>query len=74
MPGADENAAAAVAEGPAVAEVAREAFVHAMSRASLVVALVAAAGAVVAARHLPARGQLETARADRLATSSGSRQ
>jgi predicted MFS family arabinose efflux permease len=49
---ARDSLGAAVAEGPAVAAVAREAFVHAMSRASLVVALVAAAGAVVAWRHV----------------------
>ena len=34
---------------------AREAFVHAMSRASIVVAVVAALGAVIAWRYLPAR-------------------
>ena len=50
---ARDSLGAAVAEGPVLAAAAREAFVHAMSRASLVVALVAAAGAVVAARHLP---------------------
>ena len=33
----------------------REAFVHAMSRASIVAALAAAIGAYVAWRHLPAR-------------------
>jgi hypothetical protein len=41
--------------GPAIADAAREAFVHAMSRASIVVALVAALGAVVAWRFLPDR-------------------
>ena len=41
--------------GAEVAEAAREAFVHAMSRASIVVAVVAAAGAYLAWRHLPAR-------------------
>ncbi len=41
--------------GPDVAEAAREAFVHAMSRASIVVALAAALGAVIAWRHLPAQ-------------------
>jgi uncharacterized membrane protein YeaQ/YmgE (transglycosylase-associated protein family) len=35
---------------------AREAFVHAMSGASIVVALVAALGALIAWRYLPARG------------------
>jgi cellobiose-specific phosphotransferase system component IIC len=39
----------------AVADAARDAFVDAMSRASIVVALVAALGAFVAWRHLPAR-------------------
>ncbi len=39
-----------------VANLAREAFVHAMSRASIVVACVAAFGAVIAWRYLPARG------------------
>lgn len=34
---------------------AREAFVAAMSRASIVVAVVAALGAIVAWRYLPAR-------------------
>ena len=38
-----------------VADAAREAFVHAMSRASIVVALVAALGAFIAWRYLPAR-------------------
>ena len=37
------------------ADLAREAFVHAMSRASIVDALVAALGAFIAWRHLPAR-------------------
>ena len=41
--------------GAEIAEAAREAFVHAMSRASIVVAVVAALGAFVAWRHLPAR-------------------
>ena len=47
--------------GAEVAEAARAAFVHAMSRASIAVALVAAAGAYLAWRHLPAR---EAAAAD----------
>ena len=38
-----------------VADPAREAFVDAMSRASILVAVVAALGAVIAWRHLPAR-------------------
>jgi MFS transporter, DHA2 family, multidrug resistance protein len=55
---ARESLGAAVQAGatfrPDVADAAREAFVTAMSRASLVVALVAALGAVVAWRYLPA--------------------
>jgi hypothetical protein len=47
--------AVAVQGDAQVAEAAREAFVHAMSRASIVVALVAALGALIAWRHLPAR-------------------
>ena len=46
---------AAVQLGDGVADAAREAFVHAMSRASIVVALVAALGAFIAWRYLPAR-------------------
>jgi hypothetical protein len=41
--------------GAEVADAAREAFVHAMSRASIVAALVAALGAFIAWRYLPAR-------------------
>jgi EmrB/QacA subfamily drug resistance transporter len=57
---ADAPAAARESLGAAVqvggmADAAREAFVHAMSRASIVVALVAAVGAVIAWRFLPAR-------------------
>jgi hypothetical protein len=52
---AGESLAVAVQGSAAVAEAAREAFVHAMSRASIVVALVAALGALIAWRHLPAR-------------------
>ncbi len=51
-----ESLGAAVQAGAAVADAAREAFVHAMSRASIVVAVVAALGALIAWRHLPARG------------------
>ena len=51
---------AAVRLGDSVADAAREAFVHAMSRASIVVALVAAFGAFIAWRYLPAR-EAETA-------------
>jgi EmrB/QacA subfamily drug resistance transporter len=50
------GAAVQVGGGPGVADAAREAFVHAMSRASIVAALVAALGAVLAWRYLPARG------------------
>ena len=56
LPSSTPELGAAVQGGSAVAEAAREAFVHAMSRASIVVALVAALGAVVAWRYLPARG------------------
>jgi hypothetical protein len=42
--------------GADIADAAREAFVHAMSRASIVTALVAALGAFIAWRYLPARG------------------
>jgi EmrB/QacA subfamily drug resistance transporter len=56
VPGAGHDSlAAAVAAGPGAAATAREAFVEAMSRASLVVAVVAALGAVVAWACLPAR-------------------
>jgi EmrB/QacA subfamily drug resistance transporter len=50
---ARESLGAAVQVG-GMADAAREAFVHAMSRASIVVALVAAVGAVIAWRFLPA--------------------
>jgi predicted MFS family arabinose efflux permease len=46
---------AAVQIGAGVADPARDAFVHAMARASIVVAVVAALGALIAWRHLPAR-------------------
>ena len=48
-----ESLGAAVQLSAAVADPAREAFVHAMSRASIVVAIVAALGALIACRHLP---------------------
>jgi EmrB/QacA subfamily drug resistance transporter len=51
---ARESLGAALQVG-GVADAAREAFVHAMSRASIVVALVAALGALIAWRALPAR-------------------
>jgi hypothetical protein len=53
---ARESLGAAVQDGAAVADPAREAFVRAMSEASIVVAVVAAFGALIAWRHLPARG------------------
>ena len=52
---ARESLGAAVQVGAAVADPAREAFVHAMSRASILAALVAVLGAFIAWRHLPAR-------------------
>ena len=52
---ARDSLGAAVQAGAAVGGPAREAFVHAMSQASIVVAVVAAFGALVAWRHLPAR-------------------
>jgi EmrB/QacA subfamily drug resistance transporter len=52
---ARESLGAAVQISAAVADPAREAFVHAMSRASLLGALVAVLGAFIAWRHLPAR-------------------
>ena len=51
----------AVQGDTALADMAREAFVHAMSRASIVVAVVAALGAVVAWRYLPARAAVQDA-------------
>jgi EmrB/QacA subfamily drug resistance transporter len=53
---ARESLGAGVELGGGVADAAREAFVHAMSRASIVVAVVAALGALIAWRFLPARG------------------
>jgi hypothetical protein len=56
VPGAGHDSlAAAVAAGPEAAAAARDAFADAMSRASIVVAVVAALGAVVAWRYLPPR-------------------
>ncbi len=52
---ARESLGAAIQAGTAVADPARDAFVHAMSWASALVALVAAFGALIAWRHLPAR-------------------
>jgi hypothetical protein len=54
---ARESLGAAVQVGGGVADAAREAFVHAMSRASIVAAVAAALGAVIAWRYLPARGR-----------------
>src|SRR4051812_15532095 len=51
---ARESLGAAVQVGATVAEPARDAFVHAMAQASIVVALIAALGALVAWRRLPA--------------------
>lgn len=53
---ARDSLGAAVAAGSGLREAAREAFVLAMSRASIGVALVSALGAVIAWRYLPARG------------------
>jgi EmrB/QacA subfamily drug resistance transporter len=54
-PAAARDSLGAAVQVGGLADAAREAFVHAMSRASLVVALVAALGAVIAWRFLPAR-------------------
>jgi MFS family permease len=58
---ARQSLGAAVRVSAGVADPAREAFVHAMARASILVALVAALGAFIAWRHLPARGALTPA-------------
>ena len=52
--------------GGAVAEAGRAAFVDAMSTASIIVALVAAAGAAVAWRYLPSLPRTLDQRADEL--------
>jgi len=71
VPGAGHDSlAAAVAAGPEAAAAARDAFVDAMSRASLVVAVVAALGAVIAWRYLPARA----ASAERFADAPAARE
>ena len=63
---ARESLGAAVQAGSArVADAAREAFVHAMSRASIVVAVVAALGALIAWRYLPAHSPARGAGASR---------
>jgi EmrB/QacA subfamily drug resistance transporter len=59
---ARESLGAAVELGPAIAGAAREAFVHAMTRASIVVAVVAALGGVIAWRYLPSRNARSTSR------------
>jgi EmrB/QacA subfamily drug resistance transporter len=57
--------------GPDIADAAREAFVHAMSRASIVVALVAALGAFIAWRYLPAREVEQPGEVDASASTDG---
>jgi EmrB/QacA subfamily drug resistance transporter len=57
---ARDSLGAAFESGPAVADAAREAFVHAMSWASIAVAAAAALGALIAWRHLPADADVET--------------
>jgi hypothetical protein len=52
---APDSLGAAVQLGGAAADAAREAFISAMSTASLLVAGVAVLGALIAWRHLPAR-------------------
>jgi predicted MFS family arabinose efflux permease len=56
---ARESLGAAVQAGSAIADPAREAFIEAMSRGSILVALVTALGAVVAWRYLPAQATAE---------------
>jgi EmrB/QacA subfamily drug resistance transporter len=57
--------------GPEIADAAREAFVHAMSRASIVVALVAGFGALLAWRYLPARAAEQPAESEPGASKQG---
>ncbi len=59
---APDSLGAAVQVGGAVADAAREAFVDAMSTASLLVAGVAAAGALIAWLHLPAQPSAQRGR------------
>jgi MFS family permease len=61
---ASDSLGAAVTLGPQVAGAARAAFVEAMSTASIVVAVVAAIGAVIAWRYLPAHGPVAAADPD----------
>ena len=60
---ARESFGSAVQLSTGVADPAREAFVHAMSRASALVALVTALGALIAWRNLPARAGAQVDRA-----------
>jgi EmrB/QacA subfamily drug resistance transporter len=59
VPAAARDSLGAAVQVSGVADAAREAFVHAMSRASIVVAVVAALGAFIAWRYLPARANSE---------------
>jgi len=61
---APESLGAAVQVGGAVADAGQAAFVDAMSTASVIVALIAAAGAVVAWRYLPSLPRTVDQRAD----------
>jgi EmrB/QacA subfamily drug resistance transporter len=63
---APDSLGAAVQVGGAVADAGRAAFVDAMSTASIIVALVAAAGALVAWRYLPSLPRTFGQRADEL--------
>src|SRR4051812_11155949 len=63
---APDSLGAAVQVGGAVADAGRAAFVDAMSTASIVVALVAVAGALVAWRYLPSLPRTFDQRADEL--------
>ncbi len=70
---ARESVAAGVRLEPAIAAAVREAFVLALSRASIVVAVVAALGAVIAWRWLPARAAASTHHRGRAAVAPPSR-
>jgi MFS transporter, DHA2 family, multidrug resistance protein len=59
--GARHSLAGAIQAGPDIANVARDAFVDAMARASLVAAVVATAGAVIAWRFLPSHSAAQPA-------------
>jgi hypothetical protein len=56
---ARESLAAGTQMGPDIASAAREAFVHALAGASVLLAIVAALGAIIAWRYLPARASAE---------------